>query len=440
VTEITYYHGVALSNFGASTYFDLWAPVQSESALGTATDTIDQTVFMPTCYVNSIEFGYSTGANATENYGAETDTKYWFLNDGKFITQEEWDFAGGESSVTLGIDDAAGTPEVVATLSDSSPGFLYTTEQGERAICIILASDSSKNYYAINTTAATTTQAYYNSADNTVTLPTGYTAAASDVLKIRYAANAYGGTVHGDADRVKSGYFTALADGDTTRPEDVGAIRQGQTEIYLVDPTGADPGDAYEISLRLSSATITASMTREALNELGHLKPYDRPLTFPVEITTAVETTAGDLETWARFAGKKTEYDAATLDDISINDLLIKDNLILVVMLYQQTDDTAGGTGSNRKVLASEMAGTEYFVRGVRATYAAINPTSPEQEYPLKTIVVPDLKATDEAFNNSVGSNATQTFSFRSTNKLFVIKGYVDMGDLIVSPGLQVNS
>jgi len=435
-SEIQYYHGVALASFGASAFFDLWAPVQTEAALGTAADSIDQTLFMPDCFVNSIEFGYSTGANATENYAAETDTKYWFLNDGRFISQEEWDLAGGETTVTLGL--GVGT-ETVAVLSDSSSAFLYTTALGARGILHIIASDGSRNYYPIDTDAATATKASYNAGSNVVTLPTGVTFTASDELRIRYAADAYGGAT-GDADRVNSGYFTALADGDTTRPEDIGALRQGQVEIFLVDPTGADPGDAYELSLRLTSCTVTAAMTREALNELGHLKPYDRPLTFPTEITTSVETTAGDLETFAKFAGKGAEFTAATLNDLTIGHLLSKDNLILVVMVYQQTDEEAGGTSSSRKVLKADMAGTEYFVRGVRSTYAAINPTSPEQEYPVKTIVVPNLKSTDEAFNNSVGANATQTFTFRSVNKLFVAKGYIDMGDLIVTPGLQLNA
>ena len=435
VTEISYYHGVALANFGAANYFDLWAPVQAEASLGTATDAIDQTMFMPKCYVSSIELGYSTGANATENYGAETDTKYWFLNDGRFISQEQWDFIGVVASVTLGI--AAGV-ETVATLSDSSLGFLYSTDAGERAIYVLLAA-GTKVYYAVNGTAATATEAYYNSATNLLTLPTGYTSANGDTLFVRYAADAYAGAT-GDADTVKSGYFTALADGDTTRPEDVGALRQGQIEIYMVDPTITGPGDSYEIALRLSSATITASMTREPLNELGHLKPYDRPLTFPVEITTAVETTAGDLETFAKFAGKEAEYDAGTLDDITIAHLLSKDNLVLVAMMYQQTDEIAGGVGSNRKVLSDDMVGTEYFVRGVRAVYGALNPASPEREYPLKTVVVPNLKITDEGFNNSVGSNATQSYSFRSVNKLFVVKGYVDMADIVAVPGLQVNA
>lgn len=434
-TNLSYYHGAALSNFGASNYFDLWAPVQEEADLGTASNDIDQTMYMPNCYVNSIEFGYSAGANATENYGAETDTKYWFLNDGRFISQEIWD--GPEAGpVTLGLHPTASG---VAQLSDSTYGFLYDTDAGDRAICH-KSSAGVYTYYKINTTAATATEAYYNTSNNTVTLPTGLTVAAGDELRIRYAANAYAESGVGDSGTIKAAYFTALSDGDTTRPEDVGALRQGQVEIYLVDPDVAGPGSAYEIALRLSSCTITATLTREALNELGHLKPYDRPLTYPTEISTAVETTAGDLETFAKFAGKEAEYDAGTLNDVTIDHLLSKDNLVLVVMVYQQTDEEAGGTGSSRKVLKSEMVGTEYFIRGARATYAAINQSNPEREYPLKTIVVPNLKVTDEGFNNSVGSNATQTFTFRSVNKMFAVKGYVDMADVVTTPGLQLVS
>ena len=434
-TNISYYHGVALANFGAANWFDLWAPVQEEADLGTASNDIDQTMFMPKCYVNSIELGYSTGANATENYGAETDTKYWFLNDGRFISQEIWD--GPEAGpVSLGLN---ATASGVAQLSDSTYGFLYSTDAGERALCH-RSSAGVDTYYAVNVTAATVTEAYYDDSDNSVTLPTGLTVGAGDELRIRYCANALADSTAGDSDTIKAAYFTALVDGDSTRPEDVGAVRQGQVELFLVDPDVAGPGAAYEITLRLSSATISATLTREALNELGHLKPYDRPLTFPTEISVAVETTAGDLETFSRFSGKEAEYDAGTLNDITIDHLLTKDNLILVVMIYQQTDEIAGGVGMNRKVLKPEMAGTEYFVRGVRSTYAAINPTSPEREYPLKTVIVPGLKVTDEGFNTSVGSNSTQSFSFRSTNKLFVLKGYVDMGDVVVTPGLQVKA
>jgi hypothetical protein len=433
-TGISYYHGVALSNFGASNWFDLWSPVQSEASLGTAANTIDQTLYLPKCYVNNLELGYSTGNNATENYGAETDTKYWFLNDGRFVSQEQWNCSGDLDTVTLGLKPTASG---VAQLSDSSYAFLYSTTLGERALCHETAA-GAKTYYAVDTAAATATKGSYNVTTNVVTLPTGLTTASGDFIKIRYAANAYADD-SGDSDVQHSNYFTPLADGDTTHVEDIGAVRQGQIELYLVDPDVVGPGGAYDMALRITSATITAAMTREALNELGHLKPYDRPLTFPVEITTSVETTAGDLETFAMFAGKSATYDAGTLKDITINHLMVKDNLVLVVMIYQQTDETAGGTGALRKVLESDMVGTEYFVRGVRAVYAAINPASPEREYPLKTVIVPGLKATSENQSTQVGQNSSLSLAFRSTNKLFIVKGFVPVADVVCTPGLQVN-
>jgi hypothetical protein len=172
------------------------------------------------------------------------------------------------------------------------------------------------------------------------------------------------------------------------------------------------------------------------LNELGHLKPYFRTVTFPVEITTSVETTAGDLETYARMAGKYTQFAANTLLDLSIDDLIVKDNLILVVMIYSQTDEEAGGTYSARIVkTGADLVGKEYFIRGQRAIYTAL-----DREYPVKTLVIPSLKMTDEAYSLSVGSNATQTFGFRSTNKLFAVQGFVPLADILASPGLEKNS
>ena len=54
-----------------------------------------------------------------------------------------------------------------------------------------------------------------------------------------------------------------------------------------------------------------------------------------------------------------------------------------------------------------------------------------EQEYALKTIVVEHLKITDEAYTLDLGANATQTFGFRSTNDLYVVKGDIDGSGLL---------
>lgn len=441
-TNLKYYHGVALSDYGlAAGVVDIWAPVQTEAALGTSNDTIEQTLYMTDCYVNNIEMSYGAGANGTENYGLETDSKLWLLNDGRFVSQEEWDFTTAASgTLELSLTDGTG---IIPTFSTQKRGFLLKDDSGNPALELYDASAATPEWTAyeiLTDSAATATQANYDSATHVITLPTGFTSAAGDKARVVYAANEYasaGNSSTVTADRITANYFTA-ADasgvGVGGYPEDVGAVRQGQVEIFLVDPT-ANPSD-YSMSLRISTVTITATPTREALNELGHFKPYYRTVTFPVEITTSVETTAGDLETYAKMAGLGTEYANNSLIDLSISDLLAKDNLILVAMIYQQTDEEAGGSYSARIVKSnSELVGKEYFVDGQKYTYTAL-----DREYPAKTIIVPSLKVTDEAYNLSVGANATQTFGFRSTNKMFMIQGYIPIADVLASPGLEKNS
>lgn len=435
-TDINYYHGVALSHYGvAGAEFDLWAPVQSESALGTADDTIDQTLYMARCFVTGITSNYTVGGEATENYTAEADNKTWFLNAGKFVSQEEWDFVGVSGTVNLGLLD--GTNEV-QTLSDTNLAFLHIDpDTGKNSIKFWDDSDSAWEYYAVED-AATATVAGYDSATNILTLPTDVVTEAGDVLHVRYAADAYADG-SGSSTRQKANYFTVATDANTgLAHSNVGGLRQGQVEIYLIDPDVITSSDSYELALRLQTVSLNVTLDREALSELGHLKPYDRPLTYPVEITTTVETTAGDMETFAKFAGKETEYDASTLIDLTIDQLLAKDNLILIVQVYDQTDVEAGGTGSSRLALKSELAGKSYWSAGAVATYDdPIVVAAATREYPLKTLVIPGLKATSEGFTHDQGSNATQTYAFRSTNKMFYVKGFIPLSDLLFAPGFQ---
>jgi hypothetical protein len=293
--------------------------------------------------------------------------------------------------------------------------FLRKSEGGAPALTIFSAGEATN--YEIVVGSATATEAGY--AAGVITLPTGYTAVAGDIAEVIYAAGGYSTTA-------QQKYFEILD--ATSRPDMVGALRQGQVEVYLVDPDDTTvSGWEDAIAWRFTGVTITSDLTREALTELGHLGPYDRPLTLPIPITVTMDTTAGDLEHWARFAGKSDEFAAGTLDEIDLADLFGKDNMILVVKVYAQTDEEAGGTGAARKVIGADNAliGQTYFVGGTAAVYAE-NGT----EYPLKTIVVEHLKITDEAYTLDVGANATQTFGFRSTNDLYVVKGDVNVADI----------
>jgi len=181
----------------------------------------------------------------------------------------------------------------------------------------------------------------------------------------------------------------------------------------------------YELALRLQNVRLTADLTREPLKELGHLNPYARTLTLPIPFTVAIDTTAGDLETFATFAGAKGKYSEGTLTDVDIVSLFAKDNLAVIVMIYQQTDEEAGGNGLDRKVLSPDMFGDDYWVDGVRGVYTATDGSL--AEYPLKTVVVQNLRITDEEYSLALGDNATQTFAFRGTNQLSAIRGFVSV-------------
>jgi hypothetical protein len=434
----TFYHGVGLPDFaitcGNLPGVSLWAPVQDECSLGTLADNIDQTMWMDEVYINSLEFSYTTGANATENYGAETDQKMWLLNDGRFVNYESFTLASG--TLTVELAGVATDGKTVATLSDGSLAFLRKASDGNSGLSVYDSTASTKTNYPLLATAAVTnaaTQAAYN-VNGTITLPTDVTGedTTGDLVEVIYAADGYSTTA------VQS-YFDVLDTVD--RPDTVGALRQGQVEVYLIDPDETYLDWSEAVGWRFTSATLSADLTREALAELGHLGPFDRPLTLPIPITVTMDTTAGDLEHWARFAGKLTEYEAGTLDEIDLADLFGKENMIMVIKVYAQTDEEAGGVGADRKVLGADntLNGQNYFDGGIEGTYdysdgTARGAVSPEDgaayERPLKTVIVEHLKITDEAYTLDVGANATQTFGFRSTNDMYVIKGELTLANI----------
>jgi hypothetical protein len=512
--NIAYYHGVALTDFGLSgcetgSAVEIWAPIQSECSLGTDNDEIDQTMYLPRVFVNSIEWTYSAGANAAENFGAETDSKFWFTNNGRFISNEEFVYnsapgadanagvSGGTgfqvdtvaTSVFLGLDEAKTPAQQVSTRSTGQLAFLRFDAFGTPSVRFYNASTKTSFEVPVEAgTAAVAGMYAYNALTNELFDPSDLTSnsellgeakADGDILFVIYAANAYanayanlegatqtrgGGTQATSkmGTRRDAEYFAPIEVDASAKPEDVGAVRQGQIEIYLIDKDVLPPDFPLdsEIALRVQSVTISADLTREPLFELSHLRPYDRSLTFPIPFTVTVETTAGDLAEYATFASKKQGVIIdKTTDEISIFDFMsASGRLDLAVLIYQQTDEEAGGTGSSRRVITREMVGDEYYQRGLRYIYYDGGTSDPDtgtlygteipaqpskanthRERPLKTVLAKDLRITDEAYNLSLGENATQTYGFRGTNRIFAILGEVDSGDYVSVPGFEVN-
>jgi hypothetical protein len=458
-----YYHGVSLADFTLCNGVKIWAPVQNEAAFGTLDDDIQMSLFMDKVYVNSVTLTYNVGANATENYAAETDNKMWLVNNGKFISKEEWTIYAPANSqtLTLGLQ----VSDTIPALSNCKYAFLAWTETGQEGIIVKGAADRDGTVYPISTAAAAGVFGY-TAGSQTITLPTDaatlFPATAKGYkFELTYAASAYA-TTSGDADKVYAKYFelvTTNTDPDSPlahHAEDLGAIRQGQIEVYLVDPDllSGKTNDDWEMQLRMQTMTITANPTRTAQNELGHARPFARSMNFPVEITTNTTVTAADLEKHAVIAGlTPADYEAGGNGvDLSLTHLMSKTNLVAVVKIFQQTDEEAGGTGMNRKAMIASMGSDEYFDWDGAGNYLSYDPdtsghvgscTSPPRERPLKTVIVPGLKLVAENFNNAVGggrgggAGATQEFNFRSVNKLFVVKGDVDIQDV---PCIERNS
>ncbi len=412
----TYLHGVALADFsvvcGNLPGITLWAPVQEECSIGTLANNIDQTVFLDEVYVNSIEFGYTTGANATENFNAETDNKMWLLNDGRFVNYDAYTLSSADISNGY-VDLTLSSGNSVAQLS-TGIGFLRKDDNGSPAISWHKESTNEMTNVAVvvGTSASTDTFVYHDTgSEHRVYLPTSAGMSAVDRLEAIYSADAYG---NGTNDT----YFVALD--EASRPSNLGALRQGQAEIYIVAPNDSK----WTIAWRLTGCTITSDLARTPLNEIGHLSPYDRPLTLPIPITASVDSTAGDLENWSKVADRLAEFEGATLDDINLADLMASEDLKLVVKVYAQTDEEAGGSADHRKLMTgSNLIGSNYWFNGQMGTYTAPN----TREYALKTIIVEHLKITSEGATLDMGANMTQNFAFRSTNDLYVVKGDLDI-------------
>jgi hypothetical protein len=431
LTETAYYlHGASLADFavacGNLPGVTMWAPVQEECSLGTLDESIDQTLFMDEVFVNSLEFAYTTGANATENYGAETDQKMWLLNQGKFVSYDVFTLDGTDVANDY-VDLTLASGIAVTALSNGS-GFLRKDANGLPSVSVYVAATGVTTNWPVNLTGATATEFYCDIAaePNRLTFPTGNGFVATDIVTAVYCSTEY-------AASATSTYFTALS--DTNRPDHIGAIRQGQIEVYIV----ADTDASFDVAWRLTGCTISTDLTREALSELGHLGPFDRPVTLPIPITVTVDSTAGDLEMWAKLSKQLTTFDANTLDDIDLADLMSAEDLKLVVKIYAQTDEEAGGTADNRIVATtSELVGQYWQLDGtVGGPYTG---SGSETEHALKTIVVEHIKITDEGSTLDVGSNATQTFGFRSTNDLYVVKGDLSIGRLTNAHKIRRNA
>jgi hypothetical protein len=334
---------------------DIVVPVK-EAGDNTTADFITRSCYVEDAFCNRIDMTFNTGGVSTCTFGMESDNKRWFLGTKRNIVVDRQARTGAPYKYTL------------AQAPTSLDNTLYTLR------CRVYQPTTDTYVYKEEGTSdevTAGTKDYWVSGGTTAVFSAAGNPAAGEVLVFRYCS-----------DRDDSVNFLRLPLDKNAHPDPPGGLMQGQIELYLAD-------DASNHVLRVESCSISASLTREALNELGHKLPYDRPLTLPVPVTVTLNTTASNLEEFARLCGKKTEWDSyyggtdAALTELSIEDF--SKSLGLVIKMYRESD-----------------------VKRVEIPHM--------WEPWLKQITIEDLSVSDESFDLRLDANATQTFGMKADN------------------------
>ncbi len=306
---------------------DIFVPVK-QSGDG---DVIKRTMYMERAFANNIDFSFQTSGVATSSFRLETDNKRWFLNDNAQIVVKQF-----KTAVTPAL-----TLDIAPAVLANGNRILKATKNG-----VNLTEGSGKDFTVSG-----------------VTLTLSVAPVAGDIVKVRYTAANTGQ------------FFIPVPVAENPHPELAGGLKQGQIEIYLSD-------NISERVSRVQSARMSLPLTREQLAELGSLKPYDRPMQLPVNVTVSLELRDSDLEMMARFAGYNN---LATVDEIALEDLV--KNLGLTIKLYRESDVK-------------------------RAKLPAGHP----DKYAIKTYTITNLIPQSENWDVRVDSDATQSFEFLAHN------------------------
>lgn len=333
ITDMRPFQSISANTFELSSA-DMFVPiVQSGDGLN---GSVARTMYMENVYVNSIDLSYATSGVATASYKAETDNKRWFLNNASQMIVDEFNSTG--ATVTL-----SQTPFQLANGNFT----LKLTKNGNK---LIEGTD-----YTVSGKTVTFTVALIS----------------GDLVKVRYVTSGTAGK-----------FFSPVPTIQTPHPTLAGGLKHGNLEIYLTDQNGVADTTFFT---RIQSARISVPLQREALQQLGTLFPYNRPLSLPVNVSVTLEMTDSDLEAFARFAGYTN---LSSANEIALSDLV--KNKGVLIKIYRESDV-------------------------VRAKLPAGHPNKSA----IKTIYVPLLIPQSEAWDVKVDSDATQSFDFQAHQIVF---------------------
>lgn len=431
---------------------DLYAPIirgkdygKTNADVAAGNLSIYRTMYIEDAYVTAINHTYNVTGISTENYTLESDNKTWLWNEKASVVVAtfpinanannptdfdlERDIGGGKGGSLI----SGAVPGIVATQLDDGS---YTLGMGPNKEKIIRVIDpdtgevvkeliwegnypdgsndgpSQPGYFVVIQSSTNVGNTGRKGGQIIRLHPDDVNTYDGKILKVRYAA------------QNKGAYFTP-------DPTEVAGIRHGQVQIYLA-PSIDDVNGVKKVKLdesklywRLQSATANATLGREALLELGHFRPYARPLTFPVPVAVTIESLDHDTSLFAKLCGIPEDAAEASIDD------LLKDKN-LVIKIYKYDDITRQKIYAALKEEGKNVSGYDPITTGfdeIKSTLPAYGGNGTDDEVvingkkyythdlaPLKVIVVKKLVPTAENQNLAVGGNATQTFDFKADN------------------------
>lgn len=340
---------------------------------GTSTDIVIQMeedgVLARSCliqdmFLTSWGVSFDVGGVATESVSLEGDNKVWYLN-----AQREIIVLSGHltaiGSVNSGMFYQSNYGTSYFGTSDFDADFepLFITADGEKVVddngTVVVPVPHPNSRVALPD----------NGEDNWTQI--------SGVARLRLV-----GYKVAPSSTITATHHTA----QLTDNSSIGGVRKGMLEIYLVS------GSTYDLAtmtkteyFRLQTCSIDADLSREALEELGNYKAFDRSLTFPISVTVNFSALSSDLEDWARFAGAFPPLVESTGAPTAITSIQFRDFVQTAGVLIKIFDDDESNLSREH----------------------------------LMTITVSGVRVASESTGFDAGGNATQDFSCSADN--FVI-------------------
>jgi len=455
---------------------DIYAPIIKGEDYGkTNADVVQgdldifRTVYINNAFVNSMNMNYNTGAIATEEYALESDNKAWFSSVGASIVSAKAMI--GQNSTPANLTDFSFELDTVATPGDefntddkgyfilssgralnantqpvelNSGDYALEENDNQQRVVKILDADgftvlkeltfggavaaasvtaaAAGTYLIVKNVAAYTESPTKGRAEFLRISAADSAAFTGKTLAIRYAAKQGGA------------YFTP-------NHNEVSGMRLGQIQVYMsktIAGTSKVNIATDAIFWRLQSANVSVTLSREQLQELGHFRPYARPLTFPIPVTVSCESTDADLRMFAQLCGKDVS-NYASISEVSIDDLVKDQNLIIKLFRYTDVDrkkiaSALKSAHGPNAILGFNEADTSYdeensglkAYNGAQTDYSVTVDGKTFYSHdlaPMKVVVAKKLIPTGENQSLAVGSNGTQTFDFRTDNVTVGIGG-----------------